>query len=71
MILQSYQQFDRDNKNLKHKILSHYMLKLLYLALFLPKNQKIKENNVIRAVLPYGSHYSIVSLQSYWQMLTF
>lgn len=47
------------------------MLKLLYLAYFLPKITKIKENNVIRAVLPYGTHYSIVSLQSYWQMLTF
>lgn len=71
MTLQSYQQLDKDHKNVSHKILSHYMLKWLYVAHSLPKITKIKENNVIRAVLPYGTHYSIVSLQSYWQMLTF
>lgn len=47
------------------------MLKLLYLTLFLPKTTKIKENNVIRVVLPYGTHYSILIALSYWQMVTF
>lgn len=32
------------------------MLRLLYLAPFLPKIIKLKENNVIRVILPYGTH---------------
>lgn len=47
------------------------MIKLLYLAHFLPKITKTKENNVIRAVLPYGPYYCTVCLRSYWQMHIF
>lgn len=68
MTLQSYQQLSKDHKNIKYKILSHYILKLLYVPPFPLRTTKIKENSVIRTVLPHGTHYS---LQSYWQVLNF
>lgn len=34
MALQSYQQLIKDHKNLKYKILSHYILKFVYVPLF-------------------------------------
>lgn len=71
MSLQSYQQLEKDHKNLKYIIMSHYILKLLYVPPFPLKIAKIEENSAIRTVLPHGTHYSILSLQSYWQVLTF
>lgn len=63
MTLQTYQQPDKDNRTLKQNTES--LNAKIIIPNFIPKitttkKVKNKESNVIRAVLPYGTHYSIV-----------